>query len=234
MRLAGLFGRHHSTAPRPPRVLRAPGAPPIIRDTMNTDTHTNVGYSAIPEAAVRPALSTQVAGVLGFAVLTALSAKVAIPLGFTPVPITLQTGAVLLAGVALGQRLGLLSMLLYLALGTIGLAVFAESKWGFETVLGATGGYLVGFVAAQFAINATLARFDRCPRALLGALLAGHAAIFACGLPWLAMYMGYGVNQTFANGLVPFLPGMLIKTALAFGLGYGVLRLGVRRIFTAR
>ena len=98
----------------------------------------------------RSGLAAAAAGVIGFALLTALGAAVRIPLPFTPVPITLQTLFVLLAGVTLGPRLGAASMAFYLLLGTAGYHVFAGSeRCGLQTIFGPTGGYLLGFLLAQ-------------------------------------------------------------------------------------
>ena len=94
-----------------------------------------------------------VVAVVGFALLTALAAQITIPLGFTPVPITGQTFAVLLAGGVLGANRGALSMGLYVALGAIGLPFYAEGSGGWTAATGATAGYLVGFVVAAFVVG---------------------------------------------------------------------------------
>ena len=87
------------------------------------------------------------------AALTALSAQVAFIVPWTPVPYTLQTGAVLLVGTALGTIRGALSMLLYVLVGAVGLPVFAEASGGATHLIGATGGYLVGFVVAAAVVG---------------------------------------------------------------------------------
>src|SRR5215211_7816571 len=89
-----------------------------------------------------------IALVVGGAALTALAAQVAFTVPWTPVPYTLQTGAVLLVGTALGTARGTLSMLLYVLVGAAGLPVFAQGSGGAEHLIGATGGYLVGFIVA--------------------------------------------------------------------------------------
>ena len=164
-------------------------------------------------------LLVRVAGVVGFAVLTAAGALVAIPLPGTPVPMTLQTLVVLLAGLTLGPRLGMASMAFYLLLGTTGSHVFAGGAWGFQTMLGATGGYLVGFVLAQPLLGAMITQKRADWRRLLVALVAANVVIFGCGLLWLAAWSGAGVAQTLAWGLWPFVPGLVVKTGLALGLG---------------
>ena len=110
---------------------------------------------------------------VGFALARGGGAHVAIPLPGTPVPMTLQTLVVLLAGVTLGPRLGLVSVTFYLLLGTAGYHVFAAGDWGLSTIFGATGGYLVGFALAQ-PILGSLTRPGRHSRLrLLLALLTG-------------------------------------------------------------
>lgn len=170
------------------------------------------------------------AGVVGFALATAAGAYVAIPLPGTPVPMTLQTLFVLLAGVTLGPRLGAVSMGFYLLLGTTGYHVFAGGNWGLQTVFGATGGYLLGFVLAQPVVGMlTQPGMHRWSR-LLTALLGGNAIIFACGLTWLAMWSGVGLRQTLAWGLWPFIPGLMLKTLIALGVGHLALA-KARRLF---
>lgn len=172
-------------------------------------------------------IARQSLAVVAFALLTALASQVALPLPHTPVPITLQTLVVVLAGTLIGGRLGSLSMGLYLLLGVCGYLVFAENRWGFETVLGATGGYLVGFMLAQPVIAGLLARCAAWPR-MLGALLAAHGVIFACGLVCLAAVLQTGIAETLKLGLWPFLPGMVLKTAAALAIALP-LRSRVRR-----
>ena len=165
-------------------------------------------------------------GVLGFALATALGAQIVVPLPHTPVPITAQTLVVLIAGVSLGARHGAAAMALYLLLGGVGYHAFHAGSWGLCVIAGPTGGYLLGFLAAQPVLGAlTRPSAGRTPRwpALLGALLAGHAIIFACGLAWLGVWSGASLGRTLAMGLWPFLPGAVVKTAvaLAFGLTAG-------------
>jgi biotin transport system substrate-specific component len=164
----------------------------------------------------------QAAGVVGFALLTAVGAKIALPVPGSPVPITLQTLFVLLAGMTLGPRLGAVSMGFYLLLGMTGYHVFAAASWGHGNVLGATGGYLAGFVIAQPVIGALVRRVHP-PRAswstLLVAALAGSVVIFAVGLVWLHLWMHTTPARTLEMGLWPFAPGLILKAALAVAGG---------------
>ena len=107
---------------------------------------------ALSRLAVSPA--TRAAGILAFALLTALGAFVRIPLPFTPVPVTLQTFFVLAAGIYLGSRDAALSQLGYLAIGAVGLPVFAGGGAGFGHFLGVTGGYLIAFPIAAAMVGA--------------------------------------------------------------------------------
>ncbi len=144
----------------------------------------------------------------------AFSAQVAMPLPFTPVPITGQTFGVLLVGMALGSRRGALAVLAYLAEGALGLPVFAEFRAGLPVLLGPTGGYLAGFLPAAWAVGALAERgFDRSlPRTLL-AFLAGNAIIYLFGLLWLSRFVPW--PGTLAAGMTPFLLGDAIKAVLA-------------------
>lgn len=147
--------------------------------------------------------------------LIALTAQIYIPT--QPVPFTGQTFGVLLTAGALGFRRGLLATLLYVALGAIGLPIFAEGKHGVEWLVGATGGYLVGFVLAS-AIVGRLAElgWDRNVVGSVGAMVIGSAAIYAVGVPWLAYRAFDGdLMQAVSTGMLPFLLWDAVKLTLA-------------------
>lgn len=159
-----------------------------------------------------------VVAVVAFAGLTALLAQVRIPLGFTPVPVTGQTFAVLLAGAALGARLGASSQLVYLAAGAIGFPVFTGGGSGFEYFTGATAGYLVGFVLAAALVGRLAERGqDRKVNTAITAFLAGSAVIYACGAVGLMITAGMDVTTAIAQGVTPFVFGDVLK-AVAAGL----------------
>ena len=163
-------------------------------------------------------LAADVLLILGGSLFTALMARIAIPLPFTPVPITGQTLAVLLTGAALGSRRGALSMAAYVLEGSLGLPVFAGGAAGLKRLTGPTGGYLVGFIAAAFVTGWLAERgWDRRPLLAALAMLIGNAVIFLFGLPWLAMFLGgfLGPKGALALGLLPFIPGDLLKLFLA-------------------
>jgi biotin transport system substrate-specific component len=153
--------------------------------------------------------------VLGIAVL-AIAAKIRVPMW--PVPITMGTLAVLSIGAAYGARLGLVTILGYLAIGALGFDVFAGSAagtTGLTYMIGGTGGYLVGYVLATMALGALAARgWDRSFGRMAVALLIGNALIYIPGLAWLGQL--YGWDQPILQwGLTPFLIGDAIKLALA-------------------
>ena len=150
------------------------------------------------------------------ALLIYLTALVSIRVPGTPVPITGQTFGVLLVGGALGFRRGLAAVALYVLLGLVGLPVFAEGKDGLQVVLGATGGYLIGFILAGSLVG-RLAElgWDRNLFGALGAMAIGNALIYAVGLPWLAVVAGLTPEETLRGGLFPFVIWDVVKLVLA-------------------
>jgi len=157
-------------------------------------------------------IAWRIALVVGGSLLIALAAQVAIPLPF--VPITGQTYAVLVVAAALG-RLGAASVALYVLEGAAGLPVFAPGGApGLARLIGPTGGYLIGFVAAAFVVGWFVERgWDRRLFATLAAMLAAEVAIYAFGLAWLARFVP--AERVLAAGLVPFVLGDLVKVLLA-------------------
>ncbi len=140
--------------------------------------------------------------------------QVRIPLPFTPVPITGQTFGVLVLGALLGSRYGTSVVIAYVLQGLIGLPVFAGWKGGIAVVFGPTGGYIVGFIFAAFVVGWLLERsWSRRLDLTFAALLIGNAVIYAFGLPWLALFVGW--DQVLQMGLIPFLPGDLVKLLMA-------------------
>jgi biotin transport system substrate-specific component len=156
------------------------------------------------------------------AALTSIAAQVAIPLW--PVPITMQTLAVLLVGVTLGALRGALAMVLYAVLGIVGLPVFSDAASGFSVVAGPTGGYIVGFIfAAGFTGWLAQQQWDRRVLRSILAFLGGTVVVFAFGLPWLAYSLGTlgapnDLNAVLQGGLYPFIIGGVVKALLAAGI----------------
>jgi biotin transport system substrate-specific component len=162
--------------------------------------------------------------VVGFALMTWVAAKVSVPLPMTPVPGTLQTLAVLLAGAVLGARAGAVSQASYIFMGMAGLPVFALPGSGPLYLLGPTGGYLVGFIAAAFVVGSVIKRTGG--RGVLPAALAfllGAATIHACGLAWLSVVLG-DPAAAFRAGVLPFVLFDLAKVVVATGIHAGYLR----------
>jgi biotin transport system substrate-specific component len=176
--------------------------------------------------------------VLGAAALTALAAQVVITLPFTPVPITGQTFAVLATASLLGRLRAVVAQLLYLGAGAAGLHVFAGGSYGLAAITGATGGYLVGFVAAAAVVGGLAERgWERRPWSALGTMLLGNLVIYAVALPWLyaavgadlcshpsfSAYIpqtvcGNGLLLTLYAGFFPFVVGDALKLVLAAGI----------------
>jgi biotin transport system substrate-specific component len=146
--------------------------------------------------------------------LIAAGAWVSIP--FLPVPLTLQTLFVLLSGVLL-RRWGFLPPLCYLVLGSVGLPVFHNGLAGIGILLGPTGGFMVGFVAAGLVAGLAYERQERSVR-MVGLVLAG-LAVYAFGATWLVLSTGMPLTAAVVVGVLPFLLGDALKTAAAYTLG---------------
>ncbi len=156
-------------------------------------------------------LTRSAALVLGGSALLAVSAKVQVP--FWPVPMTMQSLAVVLVGIGLGSRLGVAAVLAYLAEGFLGLPVFAGPLAGPAYMAGPTGGYLVGFVLGAGCVGWLAERgWDRSLPRAVAAMAIGHALLFVPGVAWLAVLFGW--QKAVAAGLMPFLFATVAKTAL--------------------
>lgn len=171
----------------------------------------------------RPANWLRTAGVvLAASALLAVCSHIALPLFFTPVPLTLQTFAVLLLGLLLSPRLAAGTMAAYLAEGALGLPVFAPTTGltGMAHLLGPTGGYLLAYPAAA-ALTAILWR--RTSRGFTAAAIsaaAGSLVILACGALWLGILTHSSLHSVLSFAVTPFIPGDLLKiTAAAFVAG---------------
>ena len=166
--------------------------------------------------------------IAGAASLVGLAAQIAIPVPGTPVPITGQTFAVVLAGAALGATRGAAGMLLYMIAGVLGVPWFADGGSGWPA---ATGGYLVGFVlAAWLAGQLAALGADRRPGHTIALMAAGNALIYLVGVPWLAFATGMDLTAAVSKGLTPYLIGDVLKTVLAAALLPGLWALVGRRV----
>lgn len=164
-------------------------------------------------------LGFSVLATIGFTALTAVAAHIRVPLPYTPVPVTMQTFVVLLAGLALGPGLGAASQLLYVLLGAAGFPLFAGSAIGLAYLTGPTAGYLVGFMAAAALVGFIAGRERELWRSVV-AVAAGLTIIYACGSLYMAYVMGLGLSRALALGVVPFIAGDVVKgTALLVATG---------------
>lgn len=171
-------------------------------------------HSASPLTQTR---TLTVTGIVGFALATAVAAHVAVPVPGTPVPMTLQPLAVLLAGLWLGPRAGFASLLLYLTLGVLGAPVFAPmGPPGVARLVGPTGGYLLAMPIAAWLAGTISERWRGYPGRLLAAA-ASLALIHAGGVAQLAIITG-SVGSAATLGTLPFLLGDVVKIVVAAAL----------------
>jgi biotin transport system substrate-specific component len=171
-------------------------------------------------AHARARAAEQIAAVVFVTVLTAIAAQISIPLPFTPVPFTFQPMVVLVGAAALGSRLGMASQILYLALGLLGLPVFAASPvlpQGILRLFGPTGGYLMSYPFAAFVAGYLAERgFDRRYASFVLAMVSGLAVVFAGGVAWLALAQpARGIGAALAAGFYPFILADLAKLLVA-------------------
>lgn len=144
----------------------------------------------------------------------ALSSRIVIHLPFTPVPITMQTFSVLLTGIILGSKKGVISVLLFLILGISGLPVFASGNSGILYLYGPTGGYIFGFIIAAFTTGFFAERgWDRKIHKTFFCMCISNLLIYIPGLAWLGRFTGY--NNVFNLGFFPFISGDIIKILFA-------------------
>lgn len=168
-------------------------------------------------------LVRNIALVVGGAGFVGVTAQVAIPLPFTPVPLTLQTFSVLLTIAVLGSTRGLASMGLYIAAGMVGVPWFSEGQSGFAF---ASFGYVVGFLLAAVLVGKLAERgADRSPLRTIAMMVLGNLAIYSVGVPWLMLQAGLSLPTALALGVVPFLIGDVLKIAVAAGLLPGTWKL---------
>jgi biotin transport system substrate-specific component len=169
--------------------------------------------------------------VLAGSALVAVCSHIAIPLWFTPVPLTLQPFAVLLLGLLLAPRLAATALGAYLLEGATGLPVFAPGLGpgigfgaGMAHLLGPTGGYLMSYPAAAALIAYLWRRSGRGFSAALGSAAAGNSVILLCGFAWLAMWTHSSVKTAVALAVLPFLPGDALKVVAAAAIARGLNR----------
>jgi len=164
----------------------------------------------------RAGMLTDLVLVAGGAGLIAASAQISFKLPFTPVPITGQTFSVLLVGAGLGTARGGMSALLYVLIGLVAPIYAPHTGYGWSTITGASGGYLVSYPVVA-ALTGFLAErnWDRKFSSAVGAMLTGNVVIYLFGLPWLAHVLHTNLENTLKDGLYPFVPGDTFKLYLA-------------------
>lgn len=182
---------------------------------MSMTTRKSIASAFLPDDRVLK-IATFVVLALAGSLVMAVSAKVKVP--FYPVPMTLQTLALMAIVAAYGLRLGTATIILYLVEGAIGLPVFTgtpEKGIGLAYMMGPTGGYLAGYILAAIIVGFAVERgFSGKPFRLFGAMLVADAVVFALGIAWLGSLMGWD-KPILAWGLYPFVLGDLVKIALA-------------------
>ncbi len=194
---------------------------------MSTHSLSRPAHGAVLADALAGDRARDVALVAGGAGLMALLAQIAIPVPPSPVPITGQTLGVVLVGATLGSRRGSASMLLYLLLGML-LPVYADGGSGPQVLFGASGGYLVGFVLAAYAIG----RFaelggDRRILSAFGGFALGQLLVFGVGVPWLKVATGMDWGTAIHDGFAIFIVGGIVKAivgALALPAAWRLVR----------
>jgi len=176
----------------------------------------NAGSRVFGQIAYDPAGSLRRAGrIAAFAGFTAVAAQMAVHLPWTPVPVTMQTLFVLLAGLVLGPRDGFYAMVAYLGAGLAGAPVFAGFAFGPAVLFGPTGGYLLFFPVAAMIAGAIAGRQGSARPVALAASLAGTAVILLGGALYLALLSGQRLSGVFAMAVAPFVLVDVIKAVLA-------------------
>jgi biotin transport system substrate-specific component len=162
----------------------------------------------------------KVTGGLAFSLMTALGAFIYLPLPFTPVPLTLQTFFVLLAGAFLGKGGGALSQGIYISMASLGLPIWAGGGSGLCRLWGPTGGYLLAFPLAAWVVGLMMEGEEQPRRTrIFAAMMLGSFLIYSLGLFQLSLWNHWSLKKAVILGVLPFLPGDLIKLAAA-GLVY--------------
>ncbi len=155
-----------------------------------------------------------------FAALTAVCSYITIPLGFTPVPMTLGTLGVFLAGGLLGKKYGTISIAVYVLMGAVGIPVFAGFQAGIGVLAGPTGGFIIGYIPAAFIIGcgvdaSAAAAGGRKLALCIGAMILGLAACYVLGILWFLILTGTGLWASLVACVFPFIPADGVKILAA-------------------
>lgn len=154
--------------------------------------------------------------VVGYAAFIGIFAQISVPLGFTPVPITGQTFAVLIGAAALGWSRAGAGTLLYALVGLAGVPWFAGGTGGMKIAAAPTFGYIVGFIVCAVAVGMLAkAGWDRKAVGTIATMVLGNLVIYGFGVTWLAASLNVSAAKAISLGMTPFLAGDLIKLAVA-------------------
>jgi biotin transport system substrate-specific component len=164
----------------------------------------------------RTSAMTNALFVVGGVIFLGALAQIAIPVPGSPVPVTGQTLGVLLIGTSYGAGLGFTTFAVYLLAGIAGAPIFAGQSFGFEKIIGATGGYLIGMLIATYVLGKMAQKqLDRKFITALPSMLIGSLITFSCGIIWLQQVTNQSWSWTFNAGLTPFIVGEILKIAIA-------------------
>lgn len=197
---------------------------------MSGENKALTTFGASPALTLGAKRASALYGIIGatvFAALTYVGANIFIPL--TPVPLTLQTLFVLLAGAVVGGRYGTLGQFMYVGLGSLGLPIFATHAGGLGILGGPTGGYLLSFLVVPFLISALI---NRKPSSVVWqacVFSAGTVVIFAMGVAHLTLFYTHNFIASLQVGVFPFIPGAIFKVAAAVSIYRSYAALANRR-----
>lgn len=158
-----------------------------------------------------------------FTALIIIGGYISIPIPVGPVPIVLADFFVMVTGLFLGLKWGLTSVALYLFLGALGLPVFSTGNSGLAILFGPTGGYLFGYLLLVGTVGLISGKGRGSLPAILAGLIVGNILLYALGVPWLKTVVGLNWTGALVAGLTPFIPGTIIKIAVATALGRALL-----------
>lgn len=159
------------------------------------------------------------------AALLCVSSYISIQLPFSTVPITAQTLVINLTALLLKPKKAGLTVGIWILLGCVGLPVFSGGKGGFGVLFGATGGYIIGYLAAAVLISLLRGKKNLYWRNLLVVFVIGFTVIYACGIPWMKAVTGISWQAALVSGFLPFIVGDIIKDIAAVSLAKPLYRI---------
>lgn len=169
-----------------------------------------------------------------FAALTVVMSFISVPMPFSPVPITGQTLAVMLTGSILSVRQAGWSILTYLLIGAVGLPVFSGFSGGMGVLLGPTGGYLLACLPGAMLIALLKGKNNKIWPLALANIIGGIGIVYLVGVAWLSVFTGMGIQKAMIVGALPFIPGDIVKVAMATVLGREINKRLFRNFYVAK